>query len=212
MEPNSGGEPKMADEASLRAGNLVLALGRRGADGVSANLGVISATGGAWRTFRGGQIERFIRPDINISPGFSGGALVDAAGRLAGLNTSGLSRGTAITIPPSTVNRVVNDLLTSGHVRRGYLGVGLHPVRLPDGREGLIVLSVEPDGPAAKSGVLLGDVLLTLAGKSISDTDDVQQHLGSEQVGKPLEAELVRGGGALRLTLVPGERRHDGGR
>jgi S1-C subfamily serine protease len=203
---------KTADEASLKAGNLVLALGRRGENGVSASLGVISAIGGAWRTWRGGQIERFIRPDLNIYPGFSGGALVDVEGRVIGLNTSGLTRGAGVTIPASTVSRVIGDLLTRGHVRRGYLGVGLHPVQLPDGRAGLIILSIEPNGPAAQAGVFLGDVLLTLAGKPVRDTDDVQEHLGADRVGKPVTAELVRGGAALKLDLVPGERRPEGAR
>ena len=203
---------KTADEASLKAGNLVLALGRRGENGVSASLGVISAIGGPWRTWRGGQIERFIRPDLNIYPGFSGGALIDVEGRVIGLNTSGLTRGAGVTIPASTVSRVVGDLLTRGHVRRAYLGVGLHPVQLPDGREGLIILSIEPNGPAARAGVFLGDVLLTLAGKPVSDTDDVQAHLAADSVGKPVTAELVRGGLALKIDLVPGERRSEGGR
>ncbi len=203
---------KTADEASLRAGNLVLALGRRGENGVSASLGVISAVGGPWRTWRGGHVERFIRPDLNIYPGFSGGALVDVEGRVIGLNTSGLTRGAGVTIPASTVSRVIGDLLTRGHVSRGYLGVGLHPVQLPDGREGLIILSIEPKGPAAQAGVFVGDVLLTLEGKPVKDTDDVQAHLGADSVGKPVTAELVRGGSALKLDLVPCERRPEGAR
>jgi S1-C subfamily serine protease len=203
---------KTADEASLKAGNLVLALGRRGENGVSASLGVISAIGGAWRTWRGGQIERFIRPDLNIYPGFSGGALVDVEGRVIGLNTSGLTRGAGVTIPASTVSRVIGDLLTRGHVRRAWLGVGLHPVQLPDGREGLIILSIEPNGPAALAGVFLGDVLMTLGGKPVTDTDDVQAHLGADSIGKPVTAELVRGGAPLKVDLVPGERRPEGAR
>jgi S1-C subfamily serine protease len=206
IEENAAPAAKTADEASLKAGSLVLALGRRGENGISASFGVISAIGGAWRTWRGGHVERFIRPDLNIYPGFSGGALVDIEGRVIGLNTSGLTRGSGVTVPASTVTRVASELLSSGHVRRGYLGVGLHPVRLPDHREGLIVLSIEPDGPAAKAGVYLGDVLLTLEGQPVTDTDDVQSHLGADRVGKPLAAELVRGGAPLKLEIIPGER------
>ena len=144
--------------------------------------------------------------DINIYTGFSGGALVDVEGRVIGVNTSGLTRGMGVTIPASTVSRVLDDLLTRGHVRRGFLGVGLHPVRLPDGRSGLIILSLEPKGAAAQAGVMVGDVLLTLNGESITDTDDVQAHLGPENVGKPVAAEILRGGVLLKIDVTPAER------
>jgi S1-C subfamily serine protease len=197
---------KTVSDASIKAGNLVLALGRRGKDGVSASFGVVSAVGGAWRTWRGGQIDRFIRPDVNIYPGFSGGALVDVEGRVIGLNTSGLTRGTGVTVPASTVSRVVEELLSRGHVRRGFIGVGLHPVRLPDGARGLIVLSLEPSGPALRAGVMVGDVLLTLNGEAVIDTDAVQSQLGAESIGKTVVAEIVRGGTRLSVGVVPAER------
>jgi S1-C subfamily serine protease len=212
IESTGAPAAKVAPDASLKSGNLVLALGRRGENGISASFGVISSIGGAWRTWRGGQIERFIAPDVNIYYGFSGGALVDVDGQIIGLNTSGLTRGSGVTVPASTVTRVIGDLLTSGRVRRGYLGVGLHPVSLPDGRNGLVVLSIEPDGPAAKAGLFVGDVLVALEGQPISDTDDVQSHLGADKVGKPLEAGIVRGGAPVALIVTPGERRPEGGR
>jgi S1-C subfamily serine protease len=197
---------KTVSDASVKAGNLVLALGRRGKDGVSASFGVVSAVGGAWRTWRGGQIDRFIRPDVNIYPGFSGGALVDVEGQVIGLNTSGLTRGTGVTVPASTVSRVVEELLSRGHVRRGFLGVSLHPVRLPDGARGLIVLSLEPGGPALQAGVMVGDVLLTLDGEAVIDTDAVQSQLGAERIGKAVVAEIVRGGTRVNIGVVPAER------
>ena len=212
IESTGAPAAKVAADASLKPGNLVLALGRRGENGISASFGVISSVGGAWRTWRGGQVERFIAPDVNIYYGFSGGALVDVDGQIIGLNTSGLTRGSGVTVPSSTVSRVIGDLLTSGRVRRGYLGVGLHPVSLPDGRNGLVVLSIEPGGPAAKAGVFVGDVLVAFEGQPVSDTDDVQSHLGADKVGRPLEAGLVRGGAELTLTVTPGERRPEGGR
>ena len=197
---------KAVSDASIKAGNLVLALGRRGKDGVSASFGVVSAVGGAWRTWRGGQVDRFIRPDVNIYPGFSGGALVDVEGRVIGLNTSGLTRGSGVTVPASTVSRVVEELLSRGHVRRGFIGVGLHPVRLPDGARGLIVLSLEPGGPALQAGVMVGDVVLTLGGEAVIDTDAVQSQLGAERIGKTVVAEIVRGGTRLSISVVPAER------
>jgi S1-C subfamily serine protease len=201
-----GDAAKTVSDASIKTGNFVLALGRPGANGISASFGVLSGLGGVWRTWRGGQIERFIRPDISIYTGFSGGALVDVEGGVIGVNTSGLTRGTGVTIPASTVSRVTEELLTRGHVRRGFLGVGLQAVRLPDGRSGLIILSLEPKGAAAQAGVMVGDILLSLDGESIADTDDVQAHLGPEKVGKALVAEILRGGVPVKLQLTPAER------
>jgi S1-C subfamily serine protease len=201
-----GDAAKTAGDASFKAGNLVLALGRRGANGVSASFGVISAVSGPWRTWRGGQIERFIRPDINIYTGFSGGALVDVEGCVIGLNTSGLTRGMGVTIPASTVSRVAAELLSRGRVRRGFLGVGMHPVELPDGRQGLVILSIEPNGPVAHAGIVVGDVLLTLDGDSVTETDAVQLHLGPESVGKPVSAGILRGGAPMKIDVTPAER------
>ncbi|MEP6717071.1 MAG: S1C family serine protease [Terriglobia bacterium] len=203
----SGDAAKFASDASIKTGNFVYALGRRTENGISASFGIVSAVGGAWRTWRGGQAERFIRPDVTIYPGFSGGALIDVEGLVIGLNTSGLTRGSGVTLPVAAVTRVAGDLLVSGRVRRGYLGIGMHPVQLPDGREGLIMLSVEPEGPAAKAGVLIGDVLLTLEGQPVTDTDDVQAHLGGDKVGKPIAAELLRGGVPVKADIVPAERK-----
>ena len=197
---------KTVSDASIKAGNLVLALGRRGRDGVTVSFGVLSALGGPWRTWRGGKVERFIRPDVNIYTGFSGGALVDVEGRVIGLNTSGLTRGTGVTLPASAVSRVAEELLSRGHVRRGFLGVGLHPVQLPDGGKGLIVLSLEPGGPALQAGVFVGDVVLTLNGEAVIDTDAVQAHLGGEQIGKTVAAEILRGGSRIKIDIVPAER------
>jgi serine protease DegQ len=198
--------PDIASEASLKPGNLVLAIGRRAGNGVTVGLGVVSAIDGAWRTWMGGLVDQFIRPEIGIFTGFSGGALVDVAGRVVGVNTTGLTRGSGVTIPVSTVSRVVDELLLRGHVRRGFLGVGFHPVQLPDGRTGLVILSLEKNGAAARAGVLVGDVLVGLEGEAVTDTDDVQAHLGSDRVGKPMKAEFLRGGNSITLEITPDER------
>jgi len=197
---------EFAAPASLQVGNMVLAVGRRGENGPCASLGVLSALGGPWRTWRNGNIERFVRADLNLYPDSSGSALVDTAGRVIGINTSGLTRNWSVTVPRETVDAVIDAVLSHGHVTRGFLGVGLHPVRLPDNRTGLIVLSTEPDGSAAKAGILIGDVLLALAGKALADTDDVQAHLGPEQVGKALAATVYRGGTLLEIPVVVGTR------
>lgn len=206
---------EIGDDASLKVGHFVLAVGRPGDSGLSASSGVISAIGGAWRTWRGGQIDRMVRLDLTLYPGFSGGPLVDAQGRVAGISTSGLSRGMGLAIPASTVNRVTDQLLTKGRIARGYLGVGMQPVTIPDtlksklslsGNGGLVVVSTESNGPAEQAGVLIGDILIAFDGKPVSDTDDVQALLDPERVGKPLSARVIRGGEPADLTITVGER------
>jgi S1-C subfamily serine protease len=119
---------EVGDSASLKVGHVVLAVGY----GPRASWGVVSALGGAWRTWRGGEVDRLVRIDLVLYPGFSGGPLVDAAGKVAGLVTSGLSRHLELAVPVSTVGRVVDELLTTGRISRGYVGLGLQPVALPE--------------------------------------------------------------------------------
>ncbi len=202
-------------ESTLKPGHLMLAIGRSEETGVSAALGVISSVSGPWHTWRGGRIDRFVRLDISLFPGVSGGAVVAPDGTFAGIATGGLSRTAPLAIPVETVTRVAGALLEKGHIARGYLGVGLQPVDLPahlisqlalSQNGGLIVLNVEPDGPAGQAGVLIGDVFIALDGKPVTDTGDVQAALGSENVGQPLAASLVRGGQLTQVTIQVGER------
>ncbi len=208
---------QVADASTLKVGNLVLAVGRAQPErGVSASFGIVSATGEGWRTWRGGEIDRLIRPDVSIFIGFSGGALVDVAGRIIGINTTGLARGAGVTIPASTINRTVDQLLTQGRVARPYLGVGrMHPVALPEKlREqlnlpqatGLMMLSVEADAPADKAGITIGDILLALNDTPVADTDDVQATLGGKEVGAAVKAKILRGGEVKEMEITLGER------
>lgn len=206
LDAAGAGAAELGDTAGLKVGHLVLALGRASEKGVTASLGFVSGVGGPWKTWRSGQVDQLVRLDVAIYPGFSGGPLVNAEGRVVGVNTSGLSRYMAVAIPVSTANRVIKDLLEKGRVARGYLGIGMHPVRLPDGRSGLIVIHVEPEGPAGRAGLLIGDVLLTVEGTPIADTDDVHGHLGADSVGKTLKASIVRGGVDLEVNIQVGER------
>ncbi|HLY20439.1 MAG TPA: S1C family serine protease [Bryobacteraceae bacterium] len=191
---------------TLRPGQVVLAIGRSPDSGVNATMGIMSAVGGPWRSWRGGQIDQYLRLDLTVYPGSSGGAVVDTAGHVLGIATSALSRIAGLAVPVTTVNRVVDELLRSGHVSRGYLGLGLHPVALPDGSTGLIVLSAEAEGPAARAGVLIGDIVVALGGQPVHDTDDVQSALGSDSVGKPIAARIVRGGQVIEVSITVGER------
>ena len=194
----------VAPEDALRVGHLAIAVGR-GESGATASLGIVSALGGAWRTWRGGIVDRFVRLDLTLYPGSSGGALIDTAGQVLGMNTSALTRGVDVAIPSATVTRIVDELLTRGRVARGYLGVGLQPVRAGD-RRGVIVLSVEPEGPAAQAGFLVGDILTALDGSPVRDTDEVQTALRPENVGRRLLASVLRGGASVELWITVGER------
>jgi len=203
-----------ADAGALRVGNLVLAVGRPG-QSITASLGVLSAVGPEWRTWHGGRIDRFVRLDLAIYDGFSGGPLVEAGGRVLGLNTSGLARGMALTIPGSTVDPVADQILSGGRLTRGYLGLASQPVRLPDGLRqalhlggdfGLVIVNVEPDGPADRAGVLLGDILVALDGLPVSEPTDVLAALGPDRVGRPISASLLRAGQPTDLTITVGSR------
>jgi len=206
---------QIGDATNLKVGHLVLGLARGSQGDLRAAMGAVSVVTGAWRSMSGGNIDQFIRPDINFYPGFAGGPLVDAAGYIVGMNTSG-RRGTVLTIPAATIDRVVNQLLTKGHISRGYLGVGMQPVRLPSNLKtalnlptatGVIVVNVEPSGPADNAGLLLGDVLVTFDGIPVSDTDDVLALLNnSDRIGKLVNVQLVRGGALVNLDILIGER------
>ena len=200
----------------LAVGNLILAVGRIHQErGVTASFGVVSALGDKWRTWRGGEIDRLIRPDVSIFIGFSGGALIDVEGGVIGINTTGLARGAGLTIPASTVNHVVDTLLEHGRIARPYLGVGMQPVALPaelrsnlnlPNESALVMLSVEAESPAGRAGITLGDVLVTLEGVPIADTDDVQSVLSGSQIGQTIRASILRGGEPREITLTLAER------
>lgn len=203
----------------IRVGQFVLALGMPG-DAVTAAMGVVSATGGEWRTWSGGRIDRYVRLDLAIYDGFSGGPLVDARGRVLGINSSGLARSAAVTIPASTIDRVAEQLLTAGRVRRGFVGVGVQPVRLPKatidahslGREvGLMVISVDEGGPAHAAGVSLGDVIVAFDGKPVSDPAELLGALSGERVGTKATLRVLRGGVPQELAVTIGERGARGG-
>ncbi|GIV77501.1 MAG: serine protease [Litorilinea sp.] len=195
----------------LRVGHLVLALGRPGQQ-VQATLGVVSGVGGPWRTAAGGQVDHFLQTDVVMYPGFSGGPLVTADGRLAGLNSSALARGVSLALPWPTVQRTVESLLAHGRVRRGYLGVGIQPVRLAAslqqalGQEsGLMILSVEAGGPADQAGLVQGDILVRLDGQPLGRIEELQALLVGDQVGREVQVELVRGGQVVSRPLTIGQ-------
>ncbi len=199
---------------TAKVGHLALALGRPASGEPGASFGVISAVGGAWRTFRGGTVEGYLRSDTTFYPGFSGGPLVDGGGRALGLNSSRLGRGAGMTIPIAAVATVVEALRTSGKIKRGYLGIGSQAVQLPEAlaaalggqASGLLIVGVEPGSPADVAGLLLGDILVAMGGTPLTETDDLQGQLGPDSVGKASPAVILRGGERREITITVGER------
>jgi S1-C subfamily serine protease len=215
---------EIVETTGTKVGNLVLAVGRTSAEGgVTASLGIINNVGGAWQTWRGDKIERFIGLDLAIYLGFSGGALIDATGKVLGVNTSAFGRGLALTIPSETVNRVVDVLLTKGRITKPYLGIGAQQVvSLPENlRErlnleqptGLMLLNVETGGPAEQAGLLIGDILLSIDNQPMLDVADVQAALFGREPGNTIQAKILRGGELREVEIVLGERpAREGGR
>jgi S1-C subfamily serine protease len=207
---------EIAEASSVKVGNLVLAVARPGEGEPMATIGIVSALTGPWRTWRGGMLERLIQTDVTLYPGFSGGALVDASGRVAGLNTSLLARGVSAALPVDTIGRVAQAILTQGRVKRGYLGVSTQAVTLPQAmvqqlgmsqQTGLLVVGVEQGGPAEQGGLILGDLLVGMAGQPVENADQLQAQLGSDRVGQPVQVRVIRGGQSQDLTVTVGERK-----
>jgi len=204
--------PDWGSTESMKVGQLALAVGRPGRN-VQASLGIVSGLGGPFQTGMGGTIDRYLQLDAVMYPGFSGGALVTADGRVAGIVTSGLLRGVSLAVPTETVRRVVEALLAHGRIRRGFLGVGAQSVRLPESAAantgqagGLLVVSVEPGSPADQAGLLLGDTLLALDGIPLESMEDLLVALTGDRVGRPAEVRVLRGGALQSVQATIGER------
>lgn len=211
VEGASLNAPERAPAGSIRRGQLVLALSRPGRT-VRANLGVISALSEQWRSPGGGKIEHYIQSDVSVEPGFSGGPLVDASGRVIGIDSAGLLRGVALTLSVVTIERVVNALLAHGQIQRGYLGVSSTAARLPPAqalsagqRIGLVVTGLQANGPAEGAGLLLGDVLLSLDGETLESIADLQAAL-EERANRALPLRLLRAGTRHELSVTPSAR------
>jgi S1-C subfamily serine protease len=215
IEEGSSGVPQLGDSTSLRLGHLVLALGRTRRGDLVASSGIIGGISGEWRNRRGGQLDQHIRLDLALYPGFSGGPLLNARGEVVGINTRGLAHGRAVTVPVATVNRVVEELLEKGRIARPYLGIAMQPVEVPENmrsklqtetRAALLVVHVENGGPAEKAGVLLGDVLFEVGGKTAEHVDAIQDSLATAKVGDVLPVRVIRAGEIKPVSITLGER------
>jgi S1-C subfamily serine protease len=200
--------PRWAEADAPATGALVLGLSRPGR-AVRARLGIVSAVAPEWRTPAGSRLEGYLESDLPLHPGFSGGLLLSAGGAALGVNTAGLLRGTSLAVPARGVRRVVETLLAHGRVRRGYLGIGTQAVALPPGAgqaSGLIVLSVAAGSPAARAGLLLGDVLLRAGDEPLAHPGALQPALDADRVGQELRLRVLRAGEARDVAVVVGER------
>jgi len=199
------GVAEIADSSAARVGHIVLALGA----GPRASLGVISAIG--VEDVAGDVLSL----DLTLYPGFSGGPLVDTAGQVLGLLTSGRSRHLQLAVPSVTVSRVVDEVVRRGHLPHAYLGVGTQPVRVPASiRERLslaqqtavIVVDVKAGSPAAHGGLSIGDVILSLGGTTITDPYDLKRVLRPDRVGQRLVVSVWRADEPRDLEVVVAER------
>lgn len=203
--------PELASADTARVGHLVLALGR-GRGAVQASLGLLRSVGGPWRTGGGGQVDALFDVDGSLPRGFSGGPLVDARGRVLGLNTGALVRG-GTTLPVATLQRVVASLSAHGRVQRAYFGLGAVPAALSRGLakvagqpEALLVASIEADGPADQAGVIVGDVLLSIEGAPVARLPELLAQLGEDRVGRSVSLRLLRGGEPREIPVTLGAR------
>jgi S1-C subfamily serine protease len=199
----------------LKPGALAVVVGRTIDAGLSASVGIVGAVGGARRTWRGGELTRFLRLDVNLYPSQAGAAVLSATGKLLGMASGAMLRHAALAIPPETLDQIADELLREGRIRQGYLGLGLQPVAIPGhlrnksplaGQAGLMVLSVEPGTGAEKSGLQLGDILIAAGGTTLSDTESLLALLRGDAVGRPMKIALLRAGNVVETEVQVSDR------
>lgn len=194
-----------------RVGALALIVGAAPNAGTTARLAMVHEAGPEWHSQAGGRIEALLRLDASIGRD-EGGPVLDSAGRLMGMSTAGPRRRTLV-IPTATISRVIDPLLAGGRIARGWLGVGLQPVVVPDslrgvaGRDaGMMVVNLASGGPAAQAGVLPGDILLDLDGTPVRRVRALSAALGPEQIGRRVSLSLLRAGALQTLGVVVAPR------
>lgn len=199
--------------AEALMGTLALAIGADGEGGASARLGLVNLVGGEWHSRRGGLIDRRIILDIGLAHREEGGPVFDAAGGCLGMSTFG-PRGQVIVIPHATLTRVVPQLVKEGHVSRGWLGVALQAVAVPDAlREGadqssgMMVMSVVENGPAAQAGIVAGDIILSVDGISARRFRKIARYFGGDSIGRKADVRVIRGGAIITVQTTIAERR-----
>lgn len=208
--------PAEIAKTPARAGQFVLAIGRPSSDGIESSFGTINKIGGPVRTGRGGMLEKYIKTDVVSYPGFSGGPLINGEGELYGINTSGFGMGgEAITIPADVALKVAETLVKHGKIKRGFIGIRSQTVNLPvdagsqlnrEQETGLLIVGIEKDSPAEKGGLMIGDILVGVAGMAVEHHDELFAHLSGDVVGKSTPMDVLRGGKLQAVNVVVGER------
>jgi S1-C subfamily serine protease len=202
--------------SAAEVGALALAFGADGDGGVTARLGLINAAGPAWHSRAGGKIDRRIQLDAQLSTYEEGGPVLDANGGLLGISTLG-PRGRVLVIPSATVERAIDPLLSNGRIERGWLGLALQPVAVPDALRapanqdsGLMVMSTVADGPAAAAGMVAGDILLGVAGVPVTRMRRLAEQLGADSIGRQTELKIIRAGEITSVSATITPRPKDG--
>ena len=188
----------------VAAGHLAFAVARPGR-AIRASLRAVGVVGPEVRTPAGGRLDRYVETDRALPRGFAGGPLVDLRGEVIGMNTRTLIRGADLAVPVTTIQRVVDALLAHGRVPRGYLGVGVYPVEVPGGGRGALVASVDERGPAAAAGLVVGDIIVAIAGDAVRGPDDLRLVL-ADRAGETVDVALVRAGAPTNVTVAIGTR------
>jgi S1-C subfamily serine protease len=195
-----------------RTGALALAIGADGTGGASARLGLVNLAGAEWHSSRGGLIDRRIVLDLGLAGREEGGPVFDAAGGCFGMSTFG-PRRQVIIIPTPTIERIAPSLAKDGRIARGWLGVALQAVAVPDAlREtadqssGMMVMSVVEGGPASQAGIVAGDIILSVDGTSTHRLRKIARHFGAESIGRKAELRLIRSGKVIAVEATIAER------
>lgn len=205
----------LSDGVGLRVGQFILAVGRSRLNDLAASAGIVARLGSAWQTWRGGQIDRLLRPDVTLYPGLSGSALVNSRGRVLGINTSALARAATITVPTATVERVVNEIVEHGGVFRPYLGLAMQAVAIPedlraklklDRDSALMVMQVDAESPSGKAGITLGDIILSIEAQPALGIERIQQALSKAKRGDSVELGYARAGQLASTKVKLAER------
>ncbi|HEU5232819.1 MAG TPA: trypsin-like peptidase domain-containing protein [Terriglobales bacterium] len=215
VEGSTSTTSQFANADEIRVGQVVLAIGRSTLGDLSASAGIIARLGDSWQTWRGGRVDRLLRPDVTLYRGQSGSALVDSRARVLGMNTSALARSAAITVPNTTVDRVVNEILQHGGVFRPYLGLAMQPIAIPpelktrfnlQSETALMVMQVEASSPSADAGITLGDVVVGIAGAPVQGIEEIQRALSITKRGDSVDVEYVRGGQLASVKVKLSDR------
>jgi S1-C subfamily serine protease len=208
----------LGDSDSIQVGQLAIAIGNPYGFQTTVTAGVISATARSFRARSGRLIDNVVQTDAALNPGNSGGPLMNSGGEVIGVNTAVIlpAQGICFAIPINTAKWVATRLMRDGKVKRSYVGLGgqnvpLHRkvVRFYDlpVDSGVLVLTIEPDSPAARAGLREHDVIVGFDGEPISGIDDLQRQLTEDRVGRPCAMTVIRHTEKVDLTVTPAESR-----